>query len=54
MGTGPSLRLGKSTAKLIIQIPCLDEEQTLAVTLDDPPEEIPGIDHGPKGQLSTM
>ena len=30
--------------KLIIQIPCYNEEETLGVTLDDLPREIPGID----------
>ncbi|MDP9376301.1 MAG: glycosyltransferase family 2 protein [Actinomycetota bacterium] len=30
--------------KLIIQIPCLDEEQTLPVTLRDLPREVPGFD----------
>src|SRR5918998_4474958 len=30
--------------KLIIQIPCLDEEQTLPVTLADLPRELPGFD----------
>ena len=30
--------------KLIIQIPCLNEEETLAVTVADLPTEIPGID----------
>ncbi|MFL5899273.1 MAG: glycosyltransferase family 2 protein [Solirubrobacterales bacterium] len=30
--------------KLIIQIPCLDEEQTLPATLADLPRSIPGID----------
>jgi len=30
--------------KLIIQIPCLDEEQTLPVTLADLPREVPGFD----------
>jgi glycosyltransferase involved in cell wall biosynthesis len=30
--------------KLIIQIPCFDEEQTLPATLGDLPREIPGID----------
>ena len=30
--------------KLIIQIPCFDEEQTLPATLRDLPREIPGID----------
>jgi glycosyltransferase involved in cell wall biosynthesis len=30
--------------KLIIQIPCLNEEQTLPVTLGDLPREVPGFD----------
>lgn len=30
--------------KLIIQIPCLNEEQTLAITIGDLPREIPGFD----------
>ena len=30
--------------KLIIQIPCFNEEQTLPETLSDLPREIPGID----------
>lgn len=30
--------------KLIIQIPCLNEEETLAIALADLPREIPGID----------
>ena len=30
--------------KLIIQIPCFNEEETLPVTLRDLPKEIPGID----------
>src|ERR671915_2316551 len=30
--------------KLIIQIPCFDEQQTLPATLADLPREIPGID----------
>jgi glycosyltransferase involved in cell wall biosynthesis len=30
--------------KLIIQIPCLDEEQTLPATIADLPRELPGID----------
>src|SRR3954467_5858860 len=30
--------------KLIIQIPCLNEEQTLPVTLRDLPRELPGFD----------
>src|SRR5665648_336530 len=30
--------------KLIIQIPCLDEEATLPATLGDLPRELPGVD----------
>src|SRR5918998_2912982 len=30
--------------KLIIQIPCLNEEETLPVTLRDLPREVPGVD----------
>ena len=30
--------------KLIIQIPCLNEEETLPITLKDIPREIPGVD----------
>src|SRR5919202_3075260 len=30
--------------KLIIQIPCLDEEQTLPLTLADLPRHVPGFD----------
>jgi glycosyltransferase involved in cell wall biosynthesis len=30
--------------KLIIQIPCLNEEDTLAATLADLPREVPGFD----------
>ena len=30
--------------KLIIQIPCLNEEQTLPATLADLPKELPGFD----------
>ena len=31
--------------KLIIQIPCKDEELTLPITFHDLPKHIPGIDH---------
>ena len=31
--------------KLIIQIPCLNEAETLPATLRDLPRHIPGIDH---------
>ena len=30
--------------KLVIQIPCFDEEQTLPATLADLPREVPGVD----------
>ena len=30
--------------KLIVQIPCLDEEETLPATLEDLPRQIEGID----------
>ncbi|MEZ5296234.1 MAG: glycosyltransferase [Ilumatobacteraceae bacterium] len=30
--------------KLVIQIPCLDEEATLPQTLADLPREVPGVD----------
>ena len=30
--------------KLVVQIPCLDEEETLASTIKDIPRQIPGID----------
>lgn len=35
---------GEKEMKLIIQIPCYNEEETLEVALDDLPREIPGID----------
>ena len=38
------LRYGPARMKLIIQIPCFDEEQTLPDTLGDLPREIPGVD----------
>ncbi|MGB5644690.1 MAG: DPM/DPG synthase family glycosyltransferase [Gammaproteobacteria bacterium] len=31
--------------KLIIQIPCFNEAETLAITLADLPKEVPGFDH---------
>ena len=37
-------RLSAPTMKLIIQIPCLNEEETLPVTLADLPREIQGFD----------
>ena len=30
--------------KLIVQIPCLDEEKTIAQTIKDTPRQIPGVD----------
>ena len=30
--------------KLIVQIPCFNEEKTLAQTLDDLPKSLPGVD----------
>ncbi len=30
--------------KLIVQIPCLNEAETLPATIEDIPREIPGID----------
>src|SRR5215218_10057362 len=38
-----SLRYGEPM-KLIIQIPCFEEEQTLAATLAELPREVPGLD----------
>ena len=35
---------GRSTRKLIIQIPCYDEEATLPATVADLPREVPGFD----------
>src|SRR5690349_18855851 len=35
---------GQYPMKLIIQIPCLNEEETLPITLADLPREVPGID----------
>src|SRR3954466_13965128 len=35
---------GETPMKLIIQIPCLDEEATLPLTLRDLPREVPGFD----------
>ena len=44
--------------KLIIQIPCLNEEKTLAATLQDLPTDIPGIDklisHEKTGLLAPL
>ena len=34
----------KKPTKLVIQIPCLDEAQTLPATLADLPRTIPGVD----------
>src|SRR3954452_9948951 len=39
-----ALRPGPIPMKLIIQIPCLDEEATLPATLADLPREVPGVD----------
>src|SRR5215211_4377809 len=38
-----SLRYGEPM-KLIVQIPCFEEEQTLPATLAELPREVPGID----------
>src|ERR671923_1373506 len=38
-----SLRYGEPM-KLIIQIPCFEEEQTLSSTLGELPREVPGVD----------
>lgn len=38
------MRRGPGAVKLIIQIPCLNEEETLPQTLVDLPRQIPGID----------
>ena len=35
---------GRARLKLIIQIPCLDEAQTLPATLADLPRSVPGVD----------
>jgi glycosyltransferase involved in cell wall biosynthesis len=40
----PAANTLKHPMKLIIQIPCLNEEQTLAATIADLPRQIPGID----------
>ena len=37
------LHPGLTTMKLIIQIPCLNEEQTLTATVADLPREVPGF-----------
>src|SRR3954452_20758507 len=39
-----ALRPGPIPMKLIIQIPCLNEEATLPATLADLPREVPGVD----------
>src|ERR671912_695307 len=43
-GPRPRRRANPPAMKLIIQIPCLDEEETLPVTLRDLPREVPGFD----------
>ena len=40
----PASTLRGGRMKLIIQIPCYDEEQTLPETLGDLPREVPGVD----------
>jgi glycosyltransferase involved in cell wall biosynthesis len=44
MAAGARSTLRISHVKLIVQIPCFNEEQTLPSTLADLPREIPGID----------
>src|SRR3954447_13836926 len=41
---GPPPARDRSQMKLIIQIPCLNEEETLPATLADLPREVPGVD----------
>ena len=36
--------VGESAVKLIIQIPCFNEEETLPLTVADLPRELPGVD----------
>jgi glycosyltransferase involved in cell wall biosynthesis len=43
-GRGGRYRPDSSGMKLVIQIPCLDEEETLPVTLAALPREVPGFD----------
>src|SRR3954447_2333117 len=40
----PPAPAGSPSMKLIIQIPCLNEEQTLPATLADLPRSVPGFD----------
>src|SRR3954468_20279220 len=40
----PATRPAVPPMKLIIQIPCLNEEATLPATLADLPREVPGVD----------
>ncbi len=44
MRGSPDLRTTQALTKLIIQIPCLNEAETLPATLADLPRSIPGID----------
>jgi len=41
---GDQIPLSQPSVKLIIQIPCYNEAQTLPITLKALPREIPGID----------
>jgi glycosyltransferase involved in cell wall biosynthesis len=43
-GRGPPILLESDPVKLFVQIPCLNEEQTLPSVLETIPTEIPGID----------
>ena len=43
-GRRPAERENERVTKLIIQIPCFNEEQTLPQTLADLPREVPGFD----------
>jgi len=43
-GDARHLATGEIVVKLMVQIPCLNEEQTLPATLDDIPRSIEGID----------
>ena len=40
----PTFSVFRDGMKLIIQIPCYNEEQTLPLVLKDIPREIPGVD----------
>jgi len=42
--TSRSHRFGATTVKLIIQVPCLNERETLPETIADLPRQIDGID----------